>query len=188
MELKKNIFEICGKTGIGYLSNGNIFLFDSEDFDKIKDYYWSSTSQFGYVFASNKEVKNRHNKSGLLHRFLLNCKKGQKTDHKNHCPSDNRKTNIRISTVSQNSCNRNVRGYSWDESARKWRVQITHNRKNYELGYYEKEEDAIQVRRKAEIRYYGDFRFLLPVPRKPLHAGKFGRKKRKSEPVTRRAN
>jgi len=171
MEPKKNVFEICGDTGIGYLSNGSTFLFDSKDFDKIKNFYWNP-SPLGYVFTLNKKVRNKHNKSGLLHRFLLNCKKGQKTDHKNHCPSDNRRTNIRISTASQNSANRNVRGYSWDKSVKKWRVQITHNKKNHEIGYFRNEEDAKQARKKAEIKYFGSFRFLIPVPRKPMYTRK----------------
>ena len=168
MEPKKNIFEISGDVGIGYLANGGIFLFDSEDYDKIKDCYWFPAGN-GYIRTFNKKVVNRCNKSGLLHRFLLGCKGKQGTDHKNHCPADNRKSNIRICTASQNSRNRNFRGYSWDRKTKKWRVQITVNKRNHELGYFEKEEDALAVRRKAEIKYFGEYAFSLPVARKALY-------------------
>lgn len=46
---------------------------------------------------------------------------------------------------------------SWDKDREKWTAQIGFQGKNYHLGRFEKKEDAIKARKKAEEKIFGDF-------------------------------
>lgn len=50
-----------------------------------------------------------------------------------------------------------VNGVSWSSQRHKYHAQITFKRKVYNLGFYEKLEDAKQVREKAEEELFGKF-------------------------------
>ncbi|WP_368488451.1 hypothetical protein [Clostridium sp. BJN0013] len=41
MKYKYNTYDLTGEYGIGYDAKGNIFYFDLEDYDRIKDFYWA---------------------------------------------------------------------------------------------------------------------------------------------------
>ena len=87
-------------------------------------------------------------------------------DHINRNPLDNRKSNLRIVNNQQNSMNkghqkRNTSGHkgvSWDKSRNKWYAYITVNYKLINLGRFNILEDAIKARKKAEIKYFGEYR------------------------------
>lgn len=50
-----------------------------------------------------------------------------------------------------------VKGVSWDAKRHKWVAQITFKRKNYNLGRYDRIEDAIKARKDAEEEVFGNF-------------------------------
>lgn len=50
-----------------------------------------------------------------------------------------------------------IKGVSWMTSKQKYRAQITFKRKTYNLGYFDKLEDAAEARKKAEEEMFGDF-------------------------------
>jgi hypothetical protein len=85
------------------------YLFDKDDFEKIKQKNWYKISS-GYI-ASNITLENGERKQLLLHNFVLNRitfpGKGaaESVDHINRNPMDNRKENLRI--VSQTEQNLN---------------------------------------------------------------------------------
>lgn len=47
-----------------------------------------------------------------------------------------------------------VTGVSWDKKSKKWFVNIGYNNKTIYLGRFDELEDAIEVRKKAEEKYY----------------------------------
>jgi hypothetical protein len=59
---KYNTYDLSGEYGIGYTLKGEEFYFDLEDYDLIKDYYWSINNE-GYLSASKNTV--------FLHRVVL---------------------------------------------------------------------------------------------------------------------
>ena len=89
----------------------------------------------------------------------------KEVDHINGNRSDNRIENLREVTRSQNSMNQHgvrknssgVRGVGWDKFTSKWRVRITKEGKVERLGRYKNLEDAIQVRKDAEIRLFKEY-------------------------------
>ncbi|UHC81675.1 HNH endonuclease [Pseudomonas sp. NIBR-H-19] len=86
-------------------------------------------------------------------------------DHINGICSDNRIANLRQSNRSQNMCNigarshskTGVKGVSWDSDCKKYRAQIMHLGKKYNLGRYDSVEQAQQAYTEAAARMHGEF-------------------------------
>ena len=146
--------------GVGYTTKGEEFYFDKEDYQKIKEYTWYLDKD-GYVITyeanTGKQIK--------FHRLIMNCTEGIDIDHRFHKVNDNRKSQLRECTRSQNNMNRGIRkdnassvtGVSWHKARNKWRAYITVNGKTKHLGYFINKEEAIKARREAEIKYFGEF-------------------------------
>ena len=146
--------------GVGYTTKGEEFYFDKEDYQKIKEYTWYLDKD-GYVITyeanTGKQIK--------FHRLIMNASEGMDIDHRFHKVNDNRKSQLREVTRSQNNMNRGIRkdnassvtGVSWHKARNKWRAYITINGKTKHLGYFINKEDAIQSRLEAEIKYFGEF-------------------------------
>ena len=156
--------------GVGYTTKGEEFYFDKEDYDLIKYYTWS-INRDGYVVAADVNTK----KHLYMHRLVMNAKNGVEIDHKFHMNNDNRKSELREVTSSQNSINRRIKstntsgitGVSWYRQTSKWRAYISINGKNINIGYFTTKEEAIEARRKAEIDFHGVF---SPNYEKPIQS------------------
>lgn len=96
----RNRYDISGEYGIGYTRKGEVFYFDTEDFEKIKDYSWY-ICKHGYVCSSSKNTQ----KKIQLHRLVMECGDGRVIDHIKQNKHDNRKAELRVCTVSQNIMN-----------------------------------------------------------------------------------
>ena len=103
----------------------------------------------------------------MLHRFLLNALDDKRIiDHINGNPLDNRKSNLRFITQTQNCWNATPigcgksgrRGVYWTNKTQKWNVGITCNGVKHYLGAFNALNEAIAVREAAEIRYFGEYR------------------------------
>lgn len=134
-----------------------ISIIDKEDFVKVNRYTWR-ISKNGYVI--NRQV-------GYLHRYLLNPPNSLDVDHINHVKLDNRRSNLRICTRSQNSMNTKipsnntsgVKGVYKCKTTGKWATEIKVNGKKIWLGRYASLDEAREVRAKAEEKYFKDFRY-----------------------------
>ena len=158
---KYNTYDLSGEYGIGYTEDSTIFYFDLEDYDKIKDYYWNNNGNDNYFRATvNKKTE-------LLHRFIMEIDNNSNlvVDHINtHHREDNRKSNLRIVSNSENQMNRKLAknntsgtsGVDWLKRINLWRVRITINGQEISLGHYKNKEDAIKARKEAEEKYFGE--------------------------------
>lgn len=165
---KTNQYDLSGEYGIGYTSNGDEFWFDKDDYDLIKDYCWHYNKR-GYVVAwdiqNQQEIK--------LHRLVMNISDPTiEVDHIHHPPRneykvDNRKLNLRLVVHANNTKNHviqinntsGVSGVHYCERDDKWVARISVNGQRIHLGSFDKKEDAIQVRKAAEIKYHGEYRY-----------------------------
>lgn len=162
---KYNKYDLSGEYGIGYTYNGREFWFDLEDYDKIKDYCWT-VGNIGYVSSYNQSTGKRI----LLHRLIMDCNDSNLfIDHirGEHSRHDNRKSNIRIATPSQNGMNKQllknntsgVTGVSWNRKSGKWHSYIEINYKRINLGNFDNFEDAVNARKEAEEKYFGEYSY-----------------------------
>lgn len=82
-------------------------------------------------------------------------------DHINGVQTDNRITNLRVVSHSENLKNMGVRknntsgvvGVCWDKREHRWKAFIRQGGKMFNLGNFDKIEDATQARKKAEIAF-----------------------------------
>jgi hypothetical protein len=83
----------------------------------------------------------------------------------NSNPLNDRINNLRLATRSQNNANRGkqsnntsgFKGVHWDGFTSRWKAEITVNRKNINLGRFDKPEDAHAAYREAAIKHFGEF-------------------------------
>lgn len=160
---KYNIYDFSGEYGIGYTLKGEEFYFDLEDYDKIKDYCWFKNED-GYIIAGDLHEKG----FVWMHRLVMDCPDDMEVDHKFQRTYDNRKEFLRYATRSQNAMNIGLRssntsgvtGVSWDKKSEKWRSYIGKNNEKINLGYYDDFNEAVEIRKQAEEKYFGKYRYI----------------------------
>ena len=88
------------------LTQGKFALVDDEDYDFLMQWKWSVSGKYagrGVWFGHKFKPKS---KMILMHWEILGRKDGCHIDHKNHNTLDNRRSNLRHCTISQNQQNR----------------------------------------------------------------------------------
>lgn len=161
---QKNVYILNEEYGMGQIrGTDKYFLFDLEDYNKIKDFSWTLNHKYVIAHPYNKD-KQEHI---YLHKFVLG-EQDNIVDHINGDTLDCRKGNLRTVTSQQNAMNHSlslantsgVTGVSWKKDKNKWKAYITINGKQIHLGYFNKEDfdKAIKARKQAEIKYFGEYR------------------------------
>lgn len=113
---------------------------DDEDFNRVNQYKWYLNSH-GYAvhsFTHGEHVKMHHFIVGRPLKPLV-------TDHINRWKWDNRRSNLRFVTVTQNNQNRPGLGVTWNKSVQKWQVQRERNKKVFYLGLFRDKAEAETV-------------------------------------------
>ena len=151
------IFEDYAQISL-YDRNGNYVNYtkiDLEDVNRCKKYKWGLRGT-GYV---------RTTKVGDLHNFILNRDTSDHMivcDHINRDKLDNRKCNLRIVNQTINNYNTGLRKNNTtgvigvDFVYNKWRARISNYGMQINLGMFNNKTDAVQARKSAEIKYYGE--------------------------------
>lgn len=148
-------------------SNGHRVIVDTEDYDKVIKYSWHalfSQNRFSCIRRQCHKTK----KTVLLHYSILQKKEGFQIDHINKNIFDNRKSNLRYATASQNLANRSrlkkstskYKGIIFCKPANKWYARITVNKKSMHLGSFSVESEAALAYNKAALKYFGEFAVL----------------------------
>jgi len=111
----------------------------------------------GYVAVGNE----------LLHRIIMNPPGNLQVDHRNKNPLDNRRTNLRICSNSENQWNRgktrsNTSGFKGvfrdkRQQKKSYRARITANKEIFNLGSFEKPEQAGAAYKRAAKQHHGKF-------------------------------
>lgn len=157
MNSKENTYDLTGDYGVCYFNNGGSFIFDLEDYDKLKQYTWSRSGEYASTTRNHVAI--------IAARILLDVTDDKLVvDHINGNPSDNRKSNLRVVTQAKNMQNRKtnvnntsgVTGVSFKNGY--WTARIMANKKEIFLGIFDNKDDAIKARKKAEEKYFGEMR------------------------------
>lgn len=132
------------------------FFIDKEDFSKINQYKSWRIGKNGYVTTRKEGI--------LLHRLLMNAKKGEYVDHINHNILDNRKSNLRICTNASNNWNKRFKRFVGVAKTKRnrlntWRAYITVNKKWIHLGYFKTELEGAIAFNKAVEKYRDGFAY-----------------------------
>lgn len=146
---KRNKYRTKGNYVELYTSNGVAFKIDKEDLENVLKRRWCQNSK-GYIMASID------GKSVLLHRYLTNCPQKMVVDHINHDVTDNRRTNLRICTQYENTCN-NIefvfKGVYFDNKKLVW---IAKHKKTI-IGEYKNYKLAVIAKQRYLESIYGEY-------------------------------
>jgi len=136
-------------------SSGVLIWIDEEDFERISRYRWRDDGR-GYAVR-----KSRGCPTVKMHREILglSCGDGE-VDHINRNRMDNRKSNLRLVTRSQNQWNRAdpKRGLRFDPRGRKhWSVVIYRYGKRFRTPACRTPGEAIAMSVELRARLHGEF-------------------------------
>lgn len=149
--------------------NKNI-LIDEEDFEKIDNenrYIAINSGGYAYITKYDEQI--------FIHRLLMGLpntyddKSQLIVDHINGNKLDNRKCNLRVVKKEVNPINckkyknntSGVKGVAWVKRLNKWQVNIQINKRSIYLGVYSDFEEAVEIRKKAEEKYFGVYNRII---------------------------
>lgn len=160
----KNEYEVRGGTTAIFLSRKDGIrletLIDTVDLELVNERFrslyahWSSDSHGFYAYGW---LTTTPRKTAALARVIMAEPVGLMVDHIDHVTLDNRRSNLRIATRSENGMNRlgarrdnrasGLRGvrFSTGNSKRPWRAIFTFQGRSVYLGYFTTPEEASSV-------------------------------------------
>lgn len=138
------------------LSKGMVAIIDDDDFDLVKSINWYALNSRGRFYA-HAVIDG---KSVLMHRIIMSVPDGMFTDHINNDSLDNRKSNLRICTHSENMRNRKLSKASksglknvWQELLHGklvWRATVWVDKKRHRKNFKTKEDASAWAISKRE--------------------------------------
>lgn len=155
---------IEGQVAYVLLTRGYEAMIDAEDVHLVENYNWWASSCGGLHYAVRTGPRPMQKKS-YMHREIMDAQEGFCVDHINGNGLDNRKSNLRVCTHSQNQRNQGTprhnssgfKGVCWSKDKQKWQAGIKINGKNKFLGRYETPEEAHKAYCDASAKYHGAF-------------------------------
>lgn len=155
--------------------SGNYAIVSPEDYETLKRHKWYLNPQ-GY--AVRYVISDRKGRVKLMHREILRPEAGFMVDHKDRNRLNNKRSNLRSVTHSQNMMNTakktrmgrassRFRGVYLRSDTGMWAAEIREFKKKTNLGCFENEEDAAKAYDSAAIALRGEFAMLnFPVEAK----------------------
>lgn len=146
--------------------DGSVITVDEEDYEYLSQFRWRLDKN-GYARRNSKTHEGKPRRTILMHREIKKAPPGVLVDHANRDTKDNRKSNLRIATRSQNGANRpkthnntsGLKGAYFDNRAHKnkWYSLITSNGKRRFIGMFFTKEEAAAAYDTAALENYGEF-------------------------------
>lgn len=119
-----------------------------------------------YIVA--QRCRNGKKEFAYLHRLVMNAKKGQIVDHIDGDSFDNRKSQLRFCTHSENIANQRRHKKQFINAPfkgvykykNKYKAQINYKGKTYYLGFYEIAKEAARRYDQEALKLFGEFATL----------------------------
>jgi len=153
-----------------------VVLFDDEDYHLISNYKWNINFVRGKFYVISSKRKKGIVNQYKIHRVILGITDSNvKIDHINNNGLDNRKSNLRIATIAENSRNvgltkRNTTGYKGvylykenNKNKGKYTATLKHDGKNIFGGYFPTAELAALKYNELSLKYHGEFGFINKI-------------------------
>jgi hypothetical protein len=147
------------------LTKGYVAIVDDEDYERLISYSWQAKpNKDGFKAYA---VRKRNKKLEFMHRVIMCVNDSDiHIDHINGDTMDNRKSNLRICSRSQNGGNRvrnrsmsssKYKGVNFHKRDKLWTARINKNGKSMWLGYFNNEIDAAKAYNKAAEEVFKEF-------------------------------
>ncbi len=154
------------------LTKGKFALVDDEDYKWLNQWKWHAFKQKTTNCWYARRIINTYEERFSLgmHRDILKPKKENDCDHIDGNGLNNRRSNLRECTRSQNSQNQvstcgssKYKGVCWDKDKKKWLASIYWKGKNVYLARTNNEEDSAIYYNVAAQFLFGEFARLNNV-------------------------
>jgi hypothetical protein len=152
-----------------YLKSGGFTIVDLDLHDWLSRWTWTESPE-GYAYRYERISKSpRKYRKVYLHVLINGTPTDHKTDHKNGCRLDNRRSNLRTATNLQNSANQTkkrfrngkasskFKGVYFNKREQKWIAGGSVNRKTVRFGSFETEREAATCYNQKARELYGEF-------------------------------
>lgn len=145
------------------LSRGMFALVDDEDFERVLSVgKWYANPNAHTFYARKNFARGGTYTCVLMHSFITGL---PLVDHANGNGLDNRRSNLRSATSSQNSMNRSLRsdntsgfkGVTLHTPPSRWRASIWHAGQRRHLGTFGTPESAARAYDRAARELFGEF-------------------------------
>lgn len=148
------------------LTQGKVAVVDDHMQDELNKHKWCVSKDRNVWYALRNDVLNGKRITVRMHRQILGLEHGdgKVADHINGNGLDNRLSNLRVVSHTENNRNHNgfshntsgYNGVSWNKNHQRWEAYIQINSKRIHLGEYKKKEDAVMARRQGEFVYWNE--------------------------------
>ena len=145
------------------LTQGKFALIDDADYEWLNKWKWYAHKR-GHTYYAERKVRDQ---TILMHRIIISVPSRTEIDHISRNGLDNRRSNLRFCTCSENQWHQRLRidnktgfkGVSIARfpSQRLYRVRIQVNNKRVHIGFYRSAEIAAQAYDDAATRHFGNF-------------------------------
>ncbi len=150
------------------LTKGYETTVDDDWYEILSSYQWVAIMG---RHGQSPYVRSRGRKYVIMHRLIMDAPIDSQVDHINGNTLDNRKSNLRICTPSQNCMNRNKKKNSHSSykgvhqrcDNGRWRAHIAFNKKRTWIGHFNSEIEAAIAYNEAAKKYHGEFAKLNDI-------------------------
>jgi len=152
-------------------------IVDAEDAEQVGRYAWrlARGRPIANTFKSESPDGKQHTMQ-MSHVVMGKPPKGMMWDHVDRDTLNNRRSNLRLATNSQNQANTGPRrgssrykGVSWMKSKGRWMVQFRHEGQDHFVGYFHDEHRAAVAYNQAVLKIVGEFAYQNLVPSEGGH-------------------
>lgn len=171
MARKPRPIRIEGDVAYVPLTKGYEAVIDAADVPLVQDFHWRvmeirrRDGSIRAIYAGSSQRSEGKRQTVYMHRVVLGVSGGFFADHRDRDGLNNRRTNLRTATPTQNAYNRiasrnntsGAKGVTWNKSLGKWQTSIRASGKSFHLGTFTDFKEATAAYAKACADLHGDF-------------------------------
>lgn len=145
------------------LTRNKVALIDATDLGPVGGFRWHTMNRSGRWYARRSVLGPTGETTEYMHHLVIGSPgPGFHVDHINHDGLDNRRSNLRVVSVSTNIQNRRAAhgksrflGVSWKAGRRLWEAGLRKNGRRFYAGYFQNETEAAHAYDELALRLYG---------------------------------
>ncbi len=153
------------------LTQGEFALVDDDMYEDLIRFKWQCTIR---KYAATRIRINGKRVYLSMHRYVMGLKPYDplQIDHRDRNGLNNQRSNLRISTQSQNNMNKckakkekssKFKGVTLNKEDKQWTAYIVKNKKQQHLGYFNTEIEAALAYNKKAQKLFGEFACLNKI-------------------------